>query len=168
MSPQIQTYHCLCTSLLFATTHTITQLPRRAAPSLDKAIILPLSPLAPQEGNAAPELTELGYTAILGMTPERRAVIVRKADGFEKRLMWRCNRCRLVIAYDLNGMHYTGDGHKGQGQEGDTEGDARANVLYLLPGGIMNTEAMAAGTKIAEGQVSLDVETGTLAAFETS
>src|SRR5277367_6278495 len=42
--PQINTYHCICTTLLLATTHTLSSLPHRAEPALDKALILALPP----------------------------------------------------------------------------------------------------------------------------
>lgn len=43
---KIHTYHCLCSTFLLATPYTLTSLPRRALPSLDRAHILPLPALS--------------------------------------------------------------------------------------------------------------------------
>src|SRR5450432_3935847 len=100
-APQINTYHCLCTSLLLATTHTLSSLPRRAPPSLDSAIIVPLPP-APQPSTSSPpsepegeddsdeddgsrskpkeyeqkQRPELGYTLLLSTTLDRRPTLI--------------------------------------------------------------------------------------------
>src|SRR5436305_6227496 len=53
LQPQINTYHCICSTLLLATTHNLSLLPRRAEPALDKAFILPLPPASRRTGETA-------------------------------------------------------------------------------------------------------------------
>jgi len=175
-APKVYTYHCICTSLLLATTHTLSSLPIRQPPALDKAIILPLppAPFSPspedegdddgnnndqedtsmtEEGNTAPNksplkplppagLSDLGYTILLSMTTDTRPTIVRREDGFEKRYLHRCGRCRLVLGYELDESHFPVDGSK-------------VKILYVLPGGMMSMEVMAQGRKIGEAEVEL-------------
>jgi hypothetical protein len=100
-----------------------------------------------------------GYTMTLGMNKDNKATIVRREDGFEKRVLWRCGRCRVVLAYEL----------MGQGERMDVDGKAKegyeGKVMYVLPGGMMSTEVMAGdGKRLGEGDV--DIRTGTVAAFE--
>jgi len=169
-SPTVHTYHCPCTSLLIASTHTLSALPRRAPPSLDKAIILPLpsSATPPLDTN---ELSPLGYTSLLSMAPDHRATIVRREDGFEKRYLWRCGRCRIVVGYELDPEHYENvQFDEGQGAEsGDVSAEGRrerTKTLYVLPGWIMSTEQMAAGKKIEEGEAVLQPGQRATAAYE--
>ncbi|KAG4427427.1 hypothetical protein IFR05_017089, partial [Cadophora sp. M221] len=168
--PKIQTYHCLCTSLLLSSTHTLSTLPRRTPPSTDSisdhALILPLPSTPPlstlsthtsqnpeeQEENETANLPPQGYTVVLGLTPDRKTTIIRRADGFgfEKRILYRCSRCRLVVGYELQlppattGMDIDsispstpGQG-KGKGREVDAAYEGK--VLYILPGGVMSTD----------------------------
>src|SRR2546421_9913140 len=51
--PQINPYHCICSTLLLVTTHNLSLLPRRAEPALDKAFILPLPPASRRTGETA-------------------------------------------------------------------------------------------------------------------
>lgn len=85
-----------------------------------------------------------GYTILLSMTLNRKVTIVRREDGFERRLLWRCGRCRLIIGYELDSV---GD------DTGKTEDVLK--VIYLLPGGIMSTDAMTKGKKVMEDDVRL-------------
>ncbi|KAI9704774.1 MAG: hypothetical protein M1836_006554 [Candelina mexicana] len=190
-APTIQTYHCLCTHLVLASTHSLTSLPHRSSPGLDKALILPLPP-PPQstsdsessdsegtpeaEGPPSQEIlprkkkakrtkdNELGYSLILAMTLDRKPVVVRREDGFEKRYLWRCGRCRLVVGYQLDDIHYTTTSTAGVGKEGDGKrgvgdqegkGKGRAKVVYLLPGGLLTTEDMKAGKVPGKEEVEL-------------
>ncbi|EKD15435.1 hypothetical protein MBM_06651 [Drepanopeziza brunnea f. sp. 'multigermtubi' MB_m1] len=114
--PKINTYHCLCTTLLLATTHTLSHLPRRSSPqspsttsaSSDTALILPLPPLPSSSSpNPNPNPTDdnplppQGHSILLALSPDRKLTIVRREDGFEKRLLYRCARCRLVVGYEV-------------------------------------------------------------------
>ena len=117
----INTYHCGCTTLLIATALSLPTLPRRQTPALDQAIILPLS-----------DSTNL--TSLENLT-EDAPIIVRREDGFETRILRRCARCRTVIGYELV------KGGKGEGGKG-------GDMLYVLPGWLQTTEAMAKGMKV--------------------
>lgn len=188
------TYHCLCSNLLFATTHRISALPRRAPPGLDRAYILPCPPL-PQlkepkvdsasasedsEGAESDEddedagrkagkdqgdaltMEKNGYTLLVSLAlPAREPpVLVRRSDGFEKRWMLKCGRCKLAVAYQLDwsqfpqGQSATGTGAAGgTGSQGEKRG-RRDDLVYLLPGGFMTTEEMKAGKKFTEDEMS--------------
>ena len=144
---QIHTYHCTCTQLLLATPYELSNLPKRQAPGLDGARILPLGkPSANQEdeqmlnpdafqgdhGSVEADNDELGrvqYSLLLNTTLDRRAVVVRREDGFEKRWIRRCARCRTGIGYVLNESLGRGEG-KG--------------LVYLLDDGLVNTNRIKA------------------------
>ena len=128
---RINTYHCVCTTLLLATTHTLASLPCRADPAVDKAIILPLPPTPNDEENADAD-NKAGYSLLLSTTLDRKPLIVRREDGFEKRILLRCGRCRLVVGYKLDEAQFGAEKKGGE-------------VVYLLPGGLVTSEDMAAG-----------------------
>jgi hypothetical protein len=184
LPPHIQTYHCICTSLLLASTHTLSSLPRRQGSTLDTAIILPVPSSPPGQDldqdhslsrSASPERAEAeaddededsrsaaqgltkdgendlppqGYTILLSLTPDRKATVIRREDGFERRLLWRCGRCRLVVGYEIEGADSMDVDDQGKGKELEWKG----KVLYLLPGGIMSTELMMNGRKEGNGK----------------
>lgn len=118
-----QTYHCQCTTRILVTTMDLTKLPRRQEPGLDEAIIYPLSYNDPIE-----ELSNL----VSG-----EPVLVRRDDGFEKRIQHRCARCRVVIAYEL------------------ADKPGRAPIIYILPGWLITLEAMKKGRQIDDRSVVL-------------
>ncbi|KAE9363180.1 hypothetical protein N431DRAFT_449982 [Stipitochalara longipes BDJ] len=165
LPPKIQTYHCLCTSLLLATTHTLSSLPRRSttnSPSSSSDLILPLpsSPpiLSPSSQDA--DLREEGYSMLLGVVQDKKTTIVRREDGFEKRLCWRCERCGVVFGYELQGQGVgreegeAMEGEKGKGRE-DGVG-YKGKVVYLVPGAMQSTDVMmgrTGGRKIGESDV---------------
>jgi hypothetical protein len=96
------------------------------------------------------DMPEKGYSLLLGMQKDTKVTIVRREDGFEKRLLWRCMRCRLVIGYEITGPETAGSGEQGEGKDG-----FEGKVVYLLPNGILGTDAMVKGGKIGEGDVDL-------------
>ncbi|KAH6666273.1 hypothetical protein B0J14DRAFT_678240 [Halenospora varia] len=176
--PQIQTYHCICSTLLLATTHTLSSLPRRSTNSggLDAAIILPLPSSPPDlssnlngeaEQKDGPDMPSSGYTITLGINKDAKPVIVRREDGFEKRQLWRCERCRAVVGYELA---HTGAAQGGEKMDMDVEVEGyKGTVMYVLPGGVMSTDVMIqsgkeGGRKIGEGDV--DIRSGGPAVFE--
>lgn len=107
------------------------------------------------------DMPPAGYTVLLSMALDRRPVVVRREDGFEKRVPWRCGRCRLVVGYDI-----LADGSPGEGKGKERDGDVK--VLYLLPAGVMSTDVMVAKKRIVEGDVEICVEGGraAVAVFE--
>ncbi|EXJ57915.1 hypothetical protein A1O7_05338 [Cladophialophora yegresii CBS 114405] len=135
-STSIHTYHCLCTTLILTTTHDLQTLPRRQEPVQDAALVL-----APPVDIARSDAIELesaqtANSVLLNVAPQRRPVIIRKEDGFEKRTLLKCARCKLVIGYSLDEAHWA-----------DVE--ERAMPLYLLPGGLLSTAEMVEGKEPA-------------------
>ncbi|GLA32586.1 hypothetical protein CBS147346_2449 [Aspergillus niger] len=146
----VQTHHCrFCNHLLLATTRSVSSLPRRKDPAKDGALILPL----PRDNSTADEDEEepttsqsqsskkqKHYTILLSTTiPDRKHTLVRREDGFEKRLFLRCGRCRVVMGYFLDEVHFGG---KSAGAEGEDEDGEKARVVYLLPGALVETGVM--------------------------
>lgn len=136
----IKTYHCLCNTFILATTYDLIALPSRASPAQDQALILPFSfgSLAGSDAmtdgesslTAGPGLGGAGYSYVTNITQDAKPVIVRREDGFEKRRLQRCKRCKLVIGYQLDETQFS-------------ESDIRADQLwYLLPGGLVSTSDM--------------------------
>ncbi|KAI9709874.1 MAG: hypothetical protein M1812_007582 [Candelaria pacifica] len=98
----------------------------------------------------------LGYSLILAMTLDRKPVVVRREDGFEKRVLWRCGRCRLVVGYQLDEVHYKTTTGVAVRKEGDgIEGVGRVKVVYLLPGSLLTTEEMRAGKVLGKEEIEL-------------
>jgi hypothetical protein len=107
------------------------------------------------------------YTILLSTTlPDRKPVIIRRHDGFEKRLMLRCGRCRVVMGYLLDEAHFptrtacgSGDNSnaemkaepivsigKDRSNTNDGDGDREGpSVVYVLPQSLVRTEKMGDG-----------------------
>ncbi|KAJ9364753.1 hypothetical protein C8Q69DRAFT_502097 [Paecilomyces variotii] len=173
---QIHTHHCrFCSHLLLATTRDISLLHRRREPAQDAAFILPISsPSGDGEGSDSESEAngggkETNYTILLStLLPDRKHTIIRRADGFEKRLLLRCGRCRVVIGYFLDNVHFRQ--RKGQGgaadaksdggrEEGEKKGDDdEAKVVYLLPGSLVRTEQLDVNAEDVELKLESDRE----------
>jgi len=170
LPPNIHTYHCICSSLLLASTHTLSALPRRHASSLDNAIILPL-PSAPPTRSLSPgldddgaddgrsgatqqqDLPSEGYTLLVGLVQDKKIIVVGREDGFEKRLLSRCGRCALVVGYEILGHGGAMDIGKGKEEEG-----YGGKVMYILPSGVTSTEVMVKGIGTRLGEKRLREE----------
>lgn len=107
------------------------------------------------------------YTILLSTTlPDRKPVIIRRHDGFEKRLLLRCGRCRVVMGYLLDEAHFPTRTACGSGDNSNAEmkaepivsiGKDRSNtndgggdregpsVVYVLPQSLVRTEKMGDG-----------------------
>lgn len=164
----IQTQHCrFCNHLLLATTRTLSSLPRRGEGAQDKAIIIPLED-GDTEAEAEIEAEEIEnpshgqneqseststikakakrktkHTTLLLSTtlPDRRPTLIRREDGIEKRILLRCGRCRVVVGYYLDKVHWDSRKGKGVGTE-EGEGEERPPAVYVLPGAVVETEKM--------------------------
>ncbi|KKZ60369.1 hypothetical protein EMCG_04884 [[Emmonsia] crescens] len=119
------------------------------------------------------------YTILLSTTiPDRKPTMIRREDGFEKRLLLRCGRCRVVMGYALDDVHFAdhkfgtgaraGAGGEGggegerekeddEGQEEEEEEEERRRrskkaeeVVYLLPGALVETGEMGKGDNRVE------------------
>ncbi|KAH8775079.1 hypothetical protein BGZ57DRAFT_1004849 [Hyaloscypha finlandica] len=172
LPPKVHTYHCVCTSFLLASTHSLSTLPRRStsnSPASDAAIILPLPSSPPTLSPGDADLPQEGYSLLLGMAQDKKVTIVRKEDGFEKRICWRCERCGVIVGYELQTQTQGGEamdldgGEKGKGKEEGYQG----KVVYLLPGGVQSTDVMMGrtngGKRIGEQDVAVK---GVVAVFE--
>lgn len=155
----------------------LSNLPRRkgdpGSGTQDTAIVLPLpSPetlLSPppdwdnnddddESGNPLPVT---GSTLLLGVVKDTKPVIVRRQDGFEKRVFSRCSRCALVVGYEiLNAGGEDTDISTGKGENPYT-----GKIIYILPAGLVSTERMSDATKkkIGGGDVEIREE---VAVFE--
>ncbi|KAF7125364.1 hypothetical protein CNMCM5793_001542 [Aspergillus hiratsukae] len=88
------------------------------------------------------------HTTILLSTtlPDRKPTLIRREDGFEKRRFVRCGRCRVVVGYFLDAVHFPIPGtitQNGREDGGEGEGiEQEPRVVYLLPGALIETEDM--------------------------
>ncbi|KAJ9295795.1 hypothetical protein DTO271G3_5818 [Paecilomyces variotii] len=173
---QIHTHHCrFCSHLLLATTRDISLLQRRREPAQDAAFILPLSSSSgdpeesesESEGNqdenikTKPKPKETNYTILLStLLPDRKHTIIRRVDGFEKRLLLRCGRCRVVIGYFLDNVHFRQRGAAAEAKNDGVkeEGDDEAKVVYLLPGSLVRTEQLDVNAEDVELKLESDRE----------
>ena len=111
--PQLlQTHHCLCSTLLFATTGPISHFSARKC---DDARILQIS-TSESLGTHSAVLTEAIVT-------DAEPVMFKLPDGFEKRYLSKCQRCGLTVGYLLDWSMFDNN-HEGQGR--------REDVAYLL------------------------------------
>ncbi|KAJ5179543.1 hypothetical protein N7492_002753 [Penicillium capsulatum] len=131
----IRTQHCrFCSHLLLATTRDLAQLPRRDNGSQDKALILPLEST---QGSATATDTRHATLLLSTTIPDRRATLIRREDGIEKRILLRCGRCRVVVGYYLDRVHWAG-----REKEDREEDEERPPAVYVLPGAVVETEKM--------------------------
>ncbi|KAJ5256558.1 hypothetical protein N7478_012662 [Penicillium angulare] len=148
---QIRTQHCtFCNHLLLATTRDLKILPTRTGEAKDRAIILPLekneTELEDEDTNTnttfksqSKHVTLLLSTSI----PDRRATLIRREDGIEKRVLVRCGRCRVVMGYFLDEVHYDGAGLQVRSAgEGEGEDEKRFPAVYVLPEAVVETDSM--------------------------
>jgi hypothetical protein len=120
----ILTYHCLCTQLSLATTTPLDDMPKR---QLDAAAIATCGDFA---SATRPSLT------MQALSVDDKATILKLEDGFEKRYAVRCTRCGLAAGYQLDKSQFGGS---------ESESGPRADVVYILPGGLLTTEEMREG-----------------------
>lgn len=118
-------YHCICSTLILTTNHKLENLARRQDTVLDRARILPFEG---EDGGAQ-------QSTLHNMTVDAKPIIIRRDDGFEKRLLYKCDRCKLTIGYKLDNS---------SSEEG---ANSTTDVLYILPGSLMDTETMSAGQR---------------------
>ena len=156
---QIYTYHHICLTHILTTPYALPSLPTRAAPGLDNARILPLPSLdSPSPDRDSPSLAPLPSPSILpdeskseqqrekylpsllhNLRPARKALVIQREDGWERRRVWRCARCGVGVGYEIEGT----DG----GRSDKQESAERLRVIYLLEEGLVETGEMMAGGK---------------------
>ncbi|KAL8753532.1 MAG: hypothetical protein Q9199_004985 [Rusavskia elegans] len=147
----VHTYHCLCSTHLLTTPYLLSDLHRRASPSLDHARILPFPSTSPasdndqedqdrevvQDGQEQQQKPSRILPSLLStnVKPVRKAIVVQREDGWEKRRLWRCGRCGVAVGYEILGDEEPAGDIAGGGKKGDVVG----KVLFLLEGGLMET-----------------------------
>jgi hypothetical protein len=149
-STPVNTYHCICSTLLLSTTHDIQHLPRRISSNstgLDAALILPLPSSPPTS-----ELQQESYTILLSHARDPTPVIIRREDGFEKRYLLRCQRCKVIYGYEIA---------RDKSMVAENVGGYTCPILYLLPGALVETQAMARGEKHEDEVFGLPESRGT-------
>lgn len=119
-----RSYHCVCSTFILATNYDLSSLPVRAEPGLDKAIILP---------TRNDDDLDNQHTILQSLVADRQPTVVRRNDGFEKRILLRCQRCKLVVGYRLDEAHVN---------NGETQAQ---DIAYILPGSLSLTEDMLEG-----------------------
>lgn len=159
MAPQIYTYHCICTHLLFASTYIFSSLPRRSREkgSIDAALILPLPKVPLNSKNLKYDVPPPeGYTLLLGIEKDTKIYTLRKSDGFERRILYQCSRCKVVIGYEIlleSGVVEVDTAERTHPEGNDDKCSSLIKIMYILPGGLMSTEFMASKEKIREEEV---------------
>lgn len=71
--------------------------------------------------------------------------IVRRADGFEKRIFLRCGRCQVFMGYFLDAIHFPRQKTSTTGQNDEDSSDTEPRVVYILPGALVDTSVLADG-----------------------
>jgi hypothetical protein len=101
-----------------------------------------------------------GYSMLLGMAQDSKPTIIRRDDGFERRLVFRCTRCAVAVGYEILGVERKdGEGYSGR-------------IMYLLPAGIVSTDVMARsgvdanGLKWVDGDHMEIAKPGAVSVFE--
>ncbi|KAK6496505.1 hypothetical protein TWF481_002521 [Arthrobotrys musiformis] len=90
------------------------------------------------------------YTLLLSSIRDRRPCVIRREDGFEKRLLWRCGRCRLIFGYQIYDESLE-ELSKGGGDEPHKERKSLSNknyYVYILPGGLTTAAGMGSLTEL--------------------
>ncbi|KAI7974252.1 hypothetical protein EIK77_006187 [Talaromyces pinophilus] len=102
------------------------------------------------------------YTIPLStLLPDAAPIIIRREDGFEKRVLLRCGRCRVVVGYKLPPANITTAPTAEEEEDDDEEEEDDENglttkgkgekAIYLLPGSIVGTEDLDVGFTEADG-----------------
>ena len=153
---ELKSYHCICSNFVLITPFDVSRLPCRADPGLDRALILPMSApaqgsedVAPREADQAlnEQLRDLGFEHLTygdsifeSTLVDRKPIMIRRGDGFEKRWGRRCSHCRTTIGYALRS-----EGNEGPGDRSDAK-----KVAYLLDDALMETEQLQRDMHISQ------------------
>lgn len=132
----INTYHCICTQVILATTASLETLATRV---VDNSYVVAL-PEPGEEGD---------YSTTLNTYLDEKPTVIRLEDGFEKRYFEKCSRCDLMVGYHLD---------RSQFDETKAQKGCRDDVIYFLPGGLVSTKDMSAGKKLVQDIAQFDVK----------
>lgn len=148
MTTRVQTYHCMCTNLILATTYPLSRHRK-----LDRSLILPIPSISPRQAAAlagsgvndtikddVQSSSAYSLTQLLGTTATdtQPPILIRSDDGIEKRYLLHCTRCKLTLGYQLD---WEQCGYQSEGS-GASRSGRREDVMYLLEGAVVTTEEM--------------------------
>jgi hypothetical protein len=134
---RVYTYHCVCTTTVLATIHDVQTLPCRQEPVKDAAAILPPPVAITSSDTIEAESVQSASSVLLNVVPARSPIIIRREDGFEKRILLKCARCKSVIGYNLDEAHFE-------------KVEESPRPVYLLPSGMLRTVDMAKGKQVEQ------------------
>lgn len=84
------------------------------------------------------------YTLLISCPKETKARVITREDGFEKRYLHKCGRCKLPIGYQLDDAQFdvaAKGGNAGQSSEGgEPKKKRRTKYLYVLPGSLVSSQ----------------------------
>ncbi|RPA87779.1 hypothetical protein BJ508DRAFT_64255 [Ascobolus immersus RN42] len=84
------------------------------------------------------------YTLLISCPKETKARIITREDGFEKRFLHKCGRCKLPMGYQLDDAQFdvAQKGKDGQGSEKGVQPKKkkRTKYLYVLPGSLVSSQ----------------------------
>ncbi|KAK6521955.1 hypothetical protein TWF281_002528 [Arthrobotrys megalospora] len=106
-------------------------------------------PSSTEQGDLKEEPEPKDYTLLLSSIRDRRPCVIRREDGFEKRLFWRCGRCRLIFGYQIYDESLE-ELSKGDDDEIHKEKKGQPNknyYVYILPGGLTTAAGMGSLTE---------------------
>lgn len=115
----------------------------------------PQAATAVEAGDERKKIEQAHYTIPLStLVPDSTPIVIRREDGFEKRVLLRCGRCRVIVGYKL--IHNntgttaeTEDDFDEEEEEDDeiglSKGGKGDRAMYLLPGSIVGTQDLDVG-----------------------
>ena len=86
---------------------------------------------------------DIDHVTILLSTilPNSFRSIIRRGDGFEKRIFLRCGRCHVFIGYFLDAVHFPLQNTSNS--DDNTDADGEPTVVYILPGALVESHVLA-------------------------
>ncbi|KAK6341786.1 hypothetical protein TWF730_001278 [Orbilia blumenaviensis] len=90
------------------------------------------------------------YTLLLSSIRDRRPCVIRREDGFEKRLLWRCGRCRLIFGYQIydESLEELSRSEGNESHRGKKGQPNKNYYVYILPGGLTTAAGMGSLTEL--------------------
>ncbi|KAF3921698.1 hypothetical protein ABW21_db0204252 [Orbilia brochopaga] len=85
------------------------------------------------------------YTLLLSSIRDKKPCIIQRDDGFEKRLMWRCGRCRLIFGYQIYDETLEEESNNeedGTKKKPKRRPPGKKYYVYILPGGLTTAADM--------------------------
>jgi hypothetical protein len=84
------------------------------------------------------------YTLLISCPKETKARIITREDGFEKRYLHKCGRCKLPMGYQLDDAQFDvaqkGKTAQSSGDGAQSKKKRRTKYLYVLPGSLVSSQ----------------------------